>query len=70
MKALTLLFSPMGFTDAKLSLGLPPVGRWMRVAAERRRLASLPDDVLADIGLSRAEAEAEANRPFWDTDAR
>jgi len=32
----------------------------------RRALAALDDAALADIGLSRFEAAAEANRPFWD----
>ncbi|MDT8343922.1 MAG: DUF1127 domain-containing protein [Thermohalobaculum sp.] len=70
MNALTLLFAPRGFRHARLTLALPPVERWLSVAAERRRLAALPDHVLKDIGLNRAEAEAEADRPFWDTDAR
>ncbi|WP_234455427.1 DUF1127 domain-containing protein [Thermohalobaculum xanthum] len=68
MNALTLLFAPRGFRQARLSL--PPIERWLRVAAERRRLASLPDEVLKDIGVSRAEADAEASRPFWDTESR
>lgn len=31
----------------------------------RRNLAEMPDHILADIGLSRKEALAEANKPFW-----
>ncbi len=42
---------------------------WLRRWAARRDLArDLPfmtDETLADIGLSRAEARAEARRPFW-----
>lgn len=42
---------------------------WARRWAARRDLArDLPfmtDETLADIGLSRREAEAEARRPFW-----
>jgi len=70
MNALTLIFAPRGFRQARLPLGLPPVERWLRVAAERRRLASLPDEALKDIGLSRVDADAEASRPFWDTACR
>lgn len=70
MNALTLLFAPRGFRQARLTLALPPVEHWFRVAAERRRLAALPDEALKDIGLSRADAMAESDRPFWDTDAR
>ena len=36
------------------------------VAMQRRRLARLDDAQLADIGLTRAQATAEARRPFWD----
>ncbi len=44
--------------------------RWtfMRRAAEtRRELGRLDPRLLADIGLSRAEAEREAERWPWDT---
>lgn len=37
------------------------------VARSRRRLALLDDHILRDIGLTRAEAEAEAERPAWDS---
>lgn len=33
---------------------------------QRRALAALDDTRLTDLGLSRSEAEAEANRPIWD----
>ena len=31
----------------------------------RRMLAALDDRMLADIGLSRADADNEATQPFW-----
>lgn len=31
----------------------------------RRELLTQPDSVLADAGLTRAQAEAEAAKPFW-----
>ena len=34
--------------------------------AQRRHLAALDDHALSDIGLSRSQALAEANRPLWD----
>lgn len=37
--------------------------------AQRQQLASLDDAALADIGLSRAQALAEAGRPLWDVPA-
>jgi uncharacterized protein YjiS (DUF1127 family) len=33
---------------------------------QRRHLARLDDDALADIGLTRREAMAESARPIWD----
>jgi len=32
----------------------------------RRELAQMNDRMLADIGLSRSHAQAEASRRFWD----
>jgi uncharacterized protein YjiS (DUF1127 family) len=40
--------------------------RWFILARERRALAQLDDRALHDIGISRAEADEEARRPFWD----
>lgn len=34
-------------------------------ARQRRQLATLSDAQLDDIGISRAEADAEAAKPFW-----
>lgn len=34
-------------------------------ARQRRALAELPDELLADIGLTRDEARREAARGFW-----
>ncbi|MDJ1008742.1 MAG: DUF1127 domain-containing protein [Paracoccaceae bacterium] len=52
----------------------PPAHRsnflaWLALAHRRWRsraaLARLEPDLLADIGISRAEARVEARRPFW-----
>ena len=37
---------------------------WAR-RRSRRRIAGLDQQMLKDIGISYAEAEAEANKPFW-----
>lgn len=37
------------------------------LAKSRRRLARLDDHLLRDIGLTRTEAEAEAERSAWDS---
>jgi uncharacterized protein YjiS (DUF1127 family) len=41
------------------------VETWSARREQRRALQGLPDQMLQDIGRSRAEAEAEANKPFW-----
>lgn len=48
----------------------PLFGRTLRrllsLWSERRALADLSDDALADIGLSRGDADVEARRAPWD----
>lgn len=39
---------------------------WREIHMERAQLRRMSDDLLKDIGISKAEAEREANRPFWD----
>jgi uncharacterized protein YjiS (DUF1127 family) len=41
------------------------VRRCLKRAAERRALAQLNDWQLKDIGISRADAEGEANKCWW-----
>lgn len=45
-----------------------PMGLMSYVALyrQRRALAEMDDSRLADLGLSRHEADAEAKRPIWD----
>lgn len=38
---------------------------WSARARERRSLAGLNDDLLRDLGISRADADAESRKPFW-----
>jgi uncharacterized protein YjiS (DUF1127 family) len=38
---------------------------WRRRAGDRSELARLDDRMLADIGISRAEAEFLSSKPFW-----
>ncbi|HEY0286854.1 MAG TPA: DUF1127 domain-containing protein [Pseudomonas sp.] len=40
--------------------------RWLQLHRERMALASLSDDALKDMGLSRADIQQEVERPFWD----
>jgi uncharacterized protein YjiS (DUF1127 family) len=39
---------------------------WQEVARQRRSLLELDDRLLKDIGITRADAQREASRPFWD----
>jgi uncharacterized protein YjiS (DUF1127 family) len=39
---------------------------WAARAHERRMLAALDERALHDLGLSRAEAEREAGKAFWE----
>ena len=41
------------------------IARWLERARQRRTLAALDDHVLRDIGITRVEAEREAEKPFW-----
>ncbi len=47
----------------------PPIFHWLRAARHRWRtralLAEMGDTMLKDIGLTRAEAQIEADKPFW-----
>ncbi len=38
---------------------------WQERARQRHQLAQLDARLLKDIGLARAEAEAETAKPFW-----
>ena len=38
---------------------------WQRRSKGRAQLATLDDRMLKDIGISRADAEFLANKPFW-----
>lgn len=44
---------------------LDRLGAWEQRADQRCRLGELDDRALADIGVGRAEAKAEAEKPFW-----
>ncbi|HEU0217091.1 MAG TPA: DUF1127 domain-containing protein [Stellaceae bacterium] len=44
---------------------LATLRQWHRRVKERRQLVGLSDLMLHDIGLTRADAEFLANKPFW-----
>ncbi|MEZ5864906.1 MAG: DUF1127 domain-containing protein [Geminicoccaceae bacterium] len=51
---------PVGLADLMVWLG-----RCMLRSRGRSSLAELDDRLLSDIGVSRAEARRESNKPFW-----
>ena len=65
-----LLFrDPVRFRPDELLIRREPVwnaihAAWRRYRS-RQRIASLDSHLLKDIGVSFAQAEAEANKPFW-----
>lgn len=53
------------FTSETAASALDGLLTWQRRSRERAVLAGLPDDMLKDVGLTRADVEIEANKPFW-----
>ncbi|MEP5760129.1 MAG: DUF1127 domain-containing protein [Litoreibacter sp.] len=53
------------FRGAFRNIQLNP-GKFLSVARQRRDLAQLDGHQLLDINVTRGEADAEANRSFWD----
>jgi uncharacterized protein YjiS (DUF1127 family) len=41
------------------------LAEWQQRSAGRRELLNLSERDLRDIGITRNEAQAEANKPFW-----
>lgn len=60
---LTALFAG-GPADLAWSL-LDTLLDWQERASQRHALRQLDDRMLKDIGLTRADTEAEAAKPFW-----
>ncbi len=66
-----LLFGRATRLNHPLLLASPRLPAWAAVRAawrryrSRQRIAELNGYLLKDIGVSLAEAEAEANKPFW-----
>ena len=48
-----------------LARALDRVLDWQERARQRRQLAALPDHLLHDLGLSRADVARETRKPFW-----
>jgi uncharacterized protein YjiS (DUF1127 family) len=50
---------------ARLLHALVGFETWLDRHRQRRSLLELDDHILHDIGLSRADIESEAKKPFW-----
>lgn len=55
----------VGHAQALLIRALDAVFSWQDRARERRRLGTLDERLLHDIGVDRASADIEAFKPFW-----
>ncbi|WP_042689898.1 DUF1127 domain-containing protein [Azospirillum sp. B506] len=53
-----------GLGDRLVSL-FDRLATWNERRRQRRALEALPDHLLSDIGISRADADHEAEKPFW-----
>ncbi len=62
----TDLTSPRSLTPSQdPSQATPLYQTWLTRMKQRRHLARLSDEMLKDIGVSRSDADAEINKPFW-----
>ena len=50
-----------------LKKALSQAREWQKISAGRKELGTLSDHALKDIGVSRATAEIQSRRHFWDT---
>jgi uncharacterized protein YjiS (DUF1127 family) len=41
------------------------IAEWRARARSRRELSTVMDEIIRDVGLTRAEAKAEIRKPFW-----
>ncbi len=69
---LSLLLHGFALSGGIAGAALPAMERWLGLiwqwnerARQRRALAKLDNRPLSDIGLSRADADREACKPFW-----
>lgn len=66
-----LLFNQSVRLELRALVSAAPKSRWTAMKAAwrryrtRQRIAGLDSHLLKDIGVSYAEAETEANKPFW-----
>lgn len=50
--------------------GWDQIKTWREISRQRNQLRRLSERLAKDIGISRADAEREADRHFWDYDRK
>ena len=55
----------VGIVASTVLRGVETVLAWQERASERQHLAGLDDHYLKDMGITRADVEWEASKPFW-----
>ena len=60
-----VLIEKFSFHGFPLRHLMEKIARWHQLNHERAQLASMSDEALKDIGLSRADVEQEFERHFW-----
>ena len=60
----TILSQVRAFTEL-LGGGFTLAYKWRERSRQRHALLRLDDRMLRDIGLSRADVDCEASKPFW-----
>ncbi len=63
--ASTIKASAMGVARRLVVRVVDTLILWQERARQRHHLAALDPNLLKDIGVSRADAWQEANKPFW-----
>jgi uncharacterized protein YjiS (DUF1127 family) len=67
--ALALFLALAWYVTRRLGHGAGRVAEggliWLERGRQRRQLSELSDHMLRDIGLTRADAWAESEKPFW-----
>jgi uncharacterized protein YjiS (DUF1127 family) len=48
-----------------LAAALRRVAAWIERSRQRKALATLDDQMLRDIGITRVDAARESDKPFW-----
>jgi len=65
MRQITSIATTAGFFEFSVQQVAMRLLERLDVSRQRRTLRNLDAAALSDIGLTRAEAVAEASRPFW-----